>query len=97
MKDAFTISKEHAIMTVFIHQSGLASVFKKWLKNQEMPPVDDLGLSPAISRALYCEGIRTIAELAIKTDRDLLRIPGLGRKSIATIRKKLAKYKGDES
>jgi DNA-directed RNA polymerase alpha subunit len=66
------------------------------LKNEQMPcdingkPIDELNLPYRIENILKSEGIHAIGELAKKTEIELLKIPGLGRKSLQEIINSLA-------
>lgn len=55
-------------------------------------PVDELHLSVRASNALQALGIRCIGELLARTERDLLRTPGLGRRAVQEIQAALGAW-----
>ncbi len=55
-------------------------------------PLDDLELSGRTLNTLRADGIETIGELVARTAQDLLRMPNLGRKSLAEIEEALARF-----
>jgi Ca-activated chloride channel homolog len=52
--------------------------------------IDDLELSPRTERCLHAEGIYSVGELVLYTDKQLLKTPNLGKKSLAEINDSLA-------
>lgn len=55
-------------------------------------PVDDLELSVRSANCLRGANIRTIGELVVRTDQELLKFRNFGKKSLEEIKEKLAKY-----
>ena len=53
-------------------------------------PLAELELSTRLAGALRTKGIRTVGELTALSDRDLLRIERLGRKSLTELKEVLA-------
>ena len=51
--------------------------------------VEELDLSQRSSNCLRRAGIQTVAELASKTEEDLIKVKNLGRKSLKEIKEKL--------
>ncbi len=50
------------------------------------------GLSARTSKALSNEGIHSLEQLKLCTEKELLRIPNFGRKSLNELRERLAEY-----
>lgn len=48
--------------------------------------INELPLDDRVRRCLLAEGVETLHQLSIQTDGDLLRMPNIGRKSVAEIR-----------
>lgn len=59
------------------------------VKNQ---PIDTLGFSTRVINAIGALGISRVEELAAFAERDLYRLPNLGKKSVLEIRDTLATY-----
>jgi hypothetical protein len=55
-----------------------------------MRPVDDLELSVRVANQLKAEGIYRVGDLIQRTELELLRSPGLGRRSLTEIKDALA-------
>lgn len=56
------------------------------------PGIGDLAFSTRVRNALDALGVRNLTQLAALTERDLLRSPNLGRKSLAEIHDLLARH-----
>jgi len=54
--------------------------------------VDDLGLSVRSQHCMQMLGVKTIADLAAKTERELMQARNFGATSLAEVKKKLAVY-----
>jgi DNA-directed RNA polymerase alpha subunit len=55
-------------------------------------PVEDLILPARTYQMLHADNILTIGELIERTERDLLRVPGLGRKVLNEIKEALEEH-----
>lgn len=53
-------------------------------------PVEDLEIGARAANCLRAEGLKTVRELVKRTERELLRAPNLGRKSLNEIKEALA-------
>ena len=65
----------------------------------EDTPITELELSVRAENCLKNEGIKTIGELSMKSDSDLLCVPNFGRKSLRELRETIKAYqlrKGDK-
>lgn len=51
---------------------------------------EDLGINPKFAGYLRDAGLQTAADVAAKSDQELIDLPGLGKASVAAIRKALA-------
>ena len=52
--------------------------------------VESLGFSVRVSNVFYDEGIRTIGDLISRTEEELVRLPGFGKKSLTEVKMVLA-------
>jgi DNA-directed RNA polymerase subunit alpha len=62
------------------------------LKQVLNTPIEELELSVRSSNCLKTINIRTLGELAMKTEQEMLRTRNFGKKSLAEIKEKLAQY-----
>lgn len=60
--------------------------------NARNQPINALGFSTRVTNAIGALGISRLEELAFLAERDLYRLPNLGKKSIQEIRETLAVY-----
>jgi DNA-directed RNA polymerase subunit alpha len=67
-------------------------VFEKWKQEKEIEPEDiwTLEVSVRTQNCLKAEGIRTIKQLQNYTERRLMKIPNLGRKSVSELIEQMA-------
>jgi DNA-directed RNA polymerase subunit alpha len=55
-------------------------------------PVDELELSVRSSNCLKAANLRTLGELVIRTDQEMLKYRNFGKKSLQEIKEKLEEY-----
>jgi DNA-directed RNA polymerase subunit alpha len=67
-------------------------VFEKWKQEKEIEPEDiwTLEITVRTQNCLKAEGIRTIKQLQNYTERRLMKIPNLGRKSVTELIEQMA-------
>jgi DNA-directed RNA polymerase subunit alpha len=67
-------------------------VFEKWKQEKEIEPEDiwTLEVTVRTQNCLKAEGIRTIKQLQNYTERRLMKIPNLGRKSVSELIEQMA-------
>jgi DNA-directed RNA polymerase subunit alpha len=67
-------------------------VFEKWKQEKEIEPDDiwTLEIRVRTQNCLKAEGIRTIKQLQNYTERRLMKIPNLGRKSVSELIEQMA-------
>lgn len=65
---------------------------KRCHRYADSPGVDKLNISPRALNALYYGNIKIIAKLEEHSEKELLKIKGLGRASVREIKDKLAEY-----
>jgi DNA-directed RNA polymerase subunit alpha len=61
------------------------------MQSRNSNPIDELRLSLRVVNALKREGIQTVGELVERSAKWIVATPGLGRKSLEEIRRKLAR------
>ena len=67
-------------------------IFEKWKQEKEIEPDDiwTLEITVRTQNCLKAEGIRTIKQLQNYTERRLMKIPNLGRKSVSELIEQMA-------
>jgi DNA-directed RNA polymerase alpha subunit len=76
--------------------SRIVKIKQDWdaYKAQQDPQsVNNLGLSVAASNALHDAGLKTVQQVLEKGDKELLKLPNFGRKSLAELRRVLGAKK----
>ena len=61
-------------------------------RDVSLMPVDELEVSVRVANCLKNEGIRTVGQLATKSEAELLRTPNFGRRSLKHLKEVLDEY-----
>lgn len=69
-----------------------ATLIEEGNRKKKTTPLTELGLSAHAYSALYRHGWRGIEDVKTKSERTLLRIPGIGKATVQEIREAVARY-----
>lgn len=101
-RDALTkaASKLKQYLELFIHFEKFREVEKEAVVDEERErlrkvlniPLEELELSVRASNCLRTANIRTLGELVIRTEQEMLKTRNFGKKSLSEIKEKLSQY-----